>query len=560
MAWTYTRQLMNEGGSRSSSVRSSSKNAPPTVRAASKKTANPIKSPSEIRKTTHSPIIKPSQSIIRQQVHNKATPKPKPSISIGSATGEMNTKLPNPASSIAKKPNPAQPKSQKPRSTHQSQDNSGYKVIEISDDSSDESSQKLKPSSSKPTAPPLKSSDFAVKSTENPRPTTEASQVNPSKDTTEHKPSTESSQVDTKKASKKADKSTTNKSSAKKKSNQSDKSSSRTEQKEIIESDTEKKSLQKKKVTNKQPNPPQIDSADKSDNKKTKSKKDKQPDTSKAPTEQADVPPINKTSTATKKPESADSNKKTTTTLKRTRQESSQVDDEKQPRQTRQTAQIDKDAPVKKKARQQPEPSKVSENKGVHKREMIENEPTKVKRTQNRLPIFDETYKLKVVIKGHTETNIPVRIDDDDFEDSKDLWACAFEPGTEVAAICGSYTVLFLDTEQGRYIKKYTHAEVQEVFYCMSWTTLKGEESLNENITQEDECCRILAVAGRLGSIKLLNPLQNECYRYLFGHRKPVLGLSFCKSNPRWLFSASADKTVRLWDIGSPTSKTDDAV
>lgn len=118
-----------------------------------------------------------------------------------------------------------------------------------------------------------------------------------------------------------------------------------------------------------------------------------------------------------------------------------------------------------------------------------------------------------------------------------------------------------MDTHLGRYTKKYTHSEIQEIFYCMAWTTLSGkEELLNGDINEEDSSCNILAVAGRLGSIKLLNPLQNECYRYLFGHDKAVLKLAFAKTEPRWLLSASADKTVRLWDIGSPTSKHDDSV
>jgi hypothetical protein len=149
---------------------------------------------------------------------------------------------------------------------------------------------------------------------------------------------------------------------------------------------------------------------------------------------------------------------------------------------------------------------------------------------------------LKYIIKGHTDINPPVRAHGET-EDSKDLWCCEFEPSkhseqkSDVAAICGSYSVLLLDTQQGRYIKKYTHSETQEIFYCMAWTTLQGDQLLNTNVNEEDESCNILAVAGRLGSIKLLNPLQGECYRYLFGHRTAVLALTFAKAEPRWLFS-----------------------
>jgi hypothetical protein len=130
---------------------------------------------------------------------------------------------------------------------------------------------------------------------------------------------------------------------------------------------------------------------------------------------------------------------------------------------------------------------------------------------------LDGAYKLSMVFQGHTDINVPVKsIDDDDLTDAKDIWCCEFEPPRpgqpvhNVVAICGSYTVLLLDTQQGRYIKKFTHAETQEIFYSMAWTTLSGLDLLNTDVNAE-ESCNILAVAGRLGSIKLLNPLQNEC-------------------------------------------------
>ncbi|KAI8062353.1 WD40-repeat-containing domain protein [Gilbertella persicaria] len=181
----------------------------------------------------------------------------------------------------------------------------------------------------------------------------------------------------------------------------------------------------------------------------------------------------------------------------------------------------------------------------------------KKSKSNQSLPLTTAVYELSAIIEGHTEINIPVR-GKDELEDAKDIWCCEFEPkhveGTsDIIALAGSYSVLFMDAQQGRYIKKYTHPEDQEIFYCMAWTTVQLEGEVDAN-------CNVLAVAGRLGSIKLMNPLQHECYRYLFGHRQAVLKLAFAKSEPQWLFSASADNTVRLWDIGSPTSRVDDSM
>ncbi|KAI8148280.1 WD40-repeat-containing domain protein [Fennellomyces sp. T-0311] len=160
----------------------------------------------------------------------------------------------------------------------------------------------------------------------------------------------------------------------------------------------------------------------------------------------------------------------------------------------------------------------------------------------------DESYQLTRILKGHaadTDTSAP-----------SNLWACEFEPGKNLVALCGSNSILFLDVQLGRYVKKYTHIEPNEEFLCLAWTTLRGPlDLLDENAT-DDASCNILAAAGMLGSIKLFNTLQNECYRYLFGHQKQVRKLQFSKSKPRWLFSASDDLTVRLWDIGAPN--TDD--
>lgn len=103
-------------------------------------------------------------------------------------------------------------------------------------------------------------------------------------------------------------------------------------------------------------------------------------------------------------------------------------------------------------------------------------------------------------------------------------WSCAFEPNSHnKVAVCGLNHVLFLDTEEGRYTGIYVHPELNEMFYAMAWTTL-GQDN-------------VLAVAGLLGSIKLIDIKKSECYRYLLGHSTTITDITFSKKRPSWLFS-----------------------
>ncbi|RUP52328.1 hypothetical protein BC936DRAFT_147575 [Jimgerdemannia flammicorona] len=222
--------------------------------------------------------------------------------------------------------------------------------------------------------------------------------------------------------------------------------------------------------------------------------------------------------------------------------------------------------------------------KGRRKKKTIDTEEAsktdEIKEKKGRYrPLLTSTYNLGHIIRAHSRN-----VDFGATDDEVDVWACEFQPQSTHVATCGGNTICLIDAAQGRVIRKYTHLEVGEEFYCLSWTTVAGENpgagavepsdanksdsddggELNTNSRADDRAkpvqdqeCDILAVAGRIGSVKLLNPLQNECYRYLFGHTKPVVRVTFSKTRRRWLFSLSLDRTVRLWDIGTTNAKDD---
>ncbi|KAH8556826.1 WD40-repeat-containing domain protein [Umbelopsis sp. PMI_123] len=181
---------------------------------------------------------------------------------------------------------------------------------------------------------------------------------------------------------------------------------------------------------------------------------------------------------------------------------------------------------------------------------LLENE------TSGPFPIFDSNYRLTHILRGPSKILFPNR----DGTKDTDIWAVEFEPGIDkvssnIAAVCGGDTVELIDAGLGRVIKRYSHVENKEEFYCLAWTTLACMDAW-----AQEKPYNILAAAGVLGTIKLFNPTQSECYRYLFGHSKEISRLVFSKTKPRWLLSASGDMTVRLWDIGSPESKLDTSI
>ena len=117
---------------------------------------------------------------------------------------------------------------------------------------------------------------------------------------------------------------------------------------------------------------------------------------------------------------------------------------------------------------------------------------------------------------------------------------CEFEPDierpgqtTSVVATCGGDSVCFIDCKSGKVIKKYK--EPGEEFYCITWTILNCRNEL----TGEEKRVTMLAAAGVLGDIKLIETSQLVCYQQLSHHDRPIDALMFHPNNPNWLFSKS---------------------
>ena len=153
------------------------------------------------------------------------------------------------------------------------------------------------------------------------------------------------------------------------------------------------------------------------------------------------------------------------------------------------------------------------------------------KKQNNLLSKLKNELQLTWLLQTHSKENNPK-------DWSTKVWMCEFEPDketpgstTEIVATCGGDSICFINCETGFVHKKYKQQE--EVFYCMSWTVLpcRTFDGVGERKVS------LLAAAGILGDIILINTEKLVCYRRIMHHKKPVDALIFHPLRPHWLFS-----------------------
>ncbi|KAM7147531.1 leucine-rich repeat and WD repeat-containing protein 1 isoform 3-T3 [Molossus nigricans] len=134
------------------------------------------------------------------------------------------------------------------------------------------------------------------------------------------------------------------------------------------------------------------------------------------------------------------------------------------------------------------------------------------------------------------------------------LWACAFEPAWEEGhteatsqsvATCGGEAVCVIDCQTGIVLHKYKAPG--EEFFSVAWTALMV-------VTQAGHKKRwsVLAAAGLRGQVRLLHVRAGFCCGIIRAHKKAIATLCFSPTHETYLFTASYDKRIILWDIGVP--------
>uniref|UniRef100_A0AC11CTK1 Leucine rich repeats and WD repeat domain containing 1 n=2 Tax=Ovis aries TaxID=9940 RepID=A0AC11CTK1_SHEEP len=164
-------------------------------------------------------------------------------------------------------------------------------------------------------------------------------------------------------------------------------------------------------------------------------------------------------------------------------------------------------------------------------------------------PVGSESSQLEPLhfLQCHSKNNSPSDL-------RTQLWACAFEPAwdegqagatSQTVATCGGEAVCVIDCQTGIVLHKYKVPG--EEFFSVAWTTLTV-------VTQTGHKKRwnVLAAAGLRGLVRLLHVQAGFCCGLIRGHKKAIATLCFSPTHETHLFTASYDKRIILWDIGTP--------
>eukprot|EP00092_Neocalanus_flemingeri_P023940 GFUD01025969.1.p1 GENE.GFUD01025969.1~~GFUD01025969.1.p1 ORF type:complete len:405 (+),score=122.90 GFUD01025969.1:71-1285(+) len=121
------------------------------------------------------------------------------------------------------------------------------------------------------------------------------------------------------------------------------------------------------------------------------------------------------------------------------------------------------------------------------------------------------------------------------------IWDVVFEPGQkDVVATCGGRYLCVFSVSTGDLLMKYTHKEMDHELYSLSWTVL--------------DCGNLLASGSASGEVRLYHPAREVSFHH-WTKKKGVAvnAVKFHSSQPSWLFTATNDSVVSLWDIGDPS-------
>lgn len=156
----------------------------------------------------------------------------------------------------------------------------------------------------------------------------------------------------------------------------------------------------------------------------------------------------------------------------------------------------------------------------------------------------DLDYDPKLFLRAHCHMN-------DARDNGTQIWKAAFRPNTgpddkrNMVATCGGNTICLIDCDKLVVESRYTDRNPTENFYCLAWTVITDDATGDEEV--------ILAAAGNVHKIVIFSDTKNEyrlsCVFRFHAHEADVNCIMFHPTRTHWMFTASYDRTVKLWSI-----------
>jgi len=109
-------------------------------------------------------------------------------------------------------------------------------------------------------------------------------------------------------------------------------------------------------------------------------------------------------------------------------------------------------------------------------------------------------------------------------------------------ATCGGAFLCVFATKSNQLLMRYSLPKPEMVFYSLAWMEVEGKS--------------YLAACSGGGEVRLFHPTKRVCFATWRGdgsREVDMYAVEAHRSAPSWLFTATSDSVVTLWDIGRPS-------
>ncbi|KNC85644.1 hypothetical protein SARC_02165 [Sphaeroforma arctica JP610] len=183
------------------------------------------------------------------------------------------------------------------------------------------------------------------------------------------------------------------------------------------------------------------------------------------------------------------------------------------------------------------------------KRRLAEVKSRAASATPLAIDSFKHGLKMEALLRIHSDPKGKNKERDDGTE----VWACAFHPHVEdqriadnVVASCGGHTLCVTNIATISVLFKLS--DVGDQLTALTWL----QDGRSANLGYKSSAgLHVLAVAGKSGNVRLVDPWTRKAFDLLTGNGEKVVCLEAHPDKKNWLI-VGGENQIDLWQIGAP--------